>query len=91
MELAHLPYRKDMTYEDYVGERGLERRGKEKWRKSVFDVVERLTAALQPEYIVIGGGNVEKLAELPPKCRRGDNKRAFEGGFRLWHNKALVI
>jgi polyphosphate glucokinase len=91
MELAHLPYRKDMTYEDYVGERGLERRGKEKWRNSVFDVVERLTAALQPEYIVIGGGNVERLKDLPPKCRRGDNKRAFEGGFRLWHNRALVI
>jgi polyphosphate glucokinase len=91
MELAHLPYRKDMTYEDYVGERGLVRRGKEKWRNSVFDVIERLTAALQPEYIVIGGGNVEKLKELPPKCRRGDNTRAFEGGFRLWHNKALVI
>src|SRR5262245_49760942 len=91
MELAHLPYRKDMTYEDYVGERGLERRGKEKWRASVFDVIERLTAALQPDYIVIGGGNVEKLKELPPNCRRGDNKRAFEGGFRLWHNKALVI
>ena len=91
MELAHLPYRKEMTYEDYVGERGLERRGKEKWRNSVFDVIERLTAALQPEYIVIGGGNVEKLKELPPKCRRGDNTRAFEGGFRLWHNKALVI
>jgi polyphosphate glucokinase len=91
MELAHLPYRKEMTYEDYVGERGLERRGKEKWRASVFDVIERLTAALQPEYIVIGGGNVEKLKDLPPKCRRGDNTRAFEGGFRLWHNKALVI
>src|SRR5262249_41840963 len=56
LELAHLPYRKEMTFEDYVGERGLERRGKEKWRNSVVDVVERLTAALQPDYIVIGGG-----------------------------------
>jgi polyphosphate glucokinase len=91
MELAHLPYRKEMTFEDYIGERGLERRGKEKWRISVADVVERLAAALQPDYIVIGGGNVDKLKDLPPNCRRGDNKRAFEGGFRLWHNKALVI
>ena len=91
LELAHLPYRKDMTFEDYVGERGIERRGKEKWRSSVADVVARLAAALQPDYIVIGGGNVEKLKELPPNCRRGDNKRAFEGGFRLWHNKALVV
>ncbi|MDW6022957.1 ROK family protein [Mesorhizobium sp. BAC0120] len=90
MELAHLPYRKK-TFEDYVGERGLEKRGLKKWRKSVFDVVERLRAAMLPEYIVIGGGNVEKLDELPPDCRRGDNTRAFEGGFRLWWDKKLVV
>ena len=89
MELAHLPYKKDRSFEDYVGERGLERRGLEKWRKSVFDVVGRLRAAMEPDYVVIGGGNVEKLDELPPDCRRGDNQRAFEGGFRLWQNKSL--
>ena len=91
MELAHLPYRKEMSFEDYVGERGLVRRGKEKWRNSVFDVIERLTAALQPDYIVIGGGNVDKLDELPEKSRRGDNTRAFEGGFRLWRDQALIV
>lgn len=91
MELAHLPYRKGGTFEDYVGERGLEKRGKKKWRKHVFDVVDRLRAALQPDYVVIGGGNVEKLDVLPPDCRRGDNTRAFEGGFRLWRDKALIV
>ncbi len=83
MELAHLPYRK-RTFEDYVGLRGLERLGKKKWKRYVFDVVEKLKAALLPEYIVIGGGNVRKLDELPPDCERGDNKKAFLGGFRLW-------
>lgn len=48
------------------------------------DVVNDLAAALEPEYIVLGGGNVEKIDELPPKTRRGDNENAFEGGFRLW-------
>ena len=61
MELAHLPYRK-ATYEDYVGVRGLERFGKKKWRKHVADVVERLIAALEPDDVVLGGGNA-KLAE----------------------------
>jgi polyphosphate glucokinase len=89
MELAHLPYKKGLSFEDYIGERGLEKRGLNKWRKSVFDVVGRLRAAMEPDYVVIGGGNVEKLDELPPDCRRGDNQRAFEGGFRLWRNKAL--
>ncbi|MET2832403.1 ROK family protein [Mesorhizobium shangrilense] len=91
MELAHLPYRKGGSFEDYIGERGLEKRGKKKWRKHVFDIVDRLRAALQPDYVVIGGGNVDKLDVLPPDCRRGDNTRAFEGGFRLWRDNAPVV
>jgi polyphosphate glucokinase len=91
MELAHLPYKKGRSFEAYVGERGLQKRGKAKWRKSVFDVVDRLCAAMQPDYVVIGGGNVEKLDKLPPDCRRGDNLRAFEGGFRLWRDKSLIV
>jgi polyphosphate glucokinase len=85
MELAHLPYRK-ATFEDYVGIRGLKRLGKKKWRRAVFDVVARLTAALEPDYVVLGGGNVKRLKELPPKCRAGDNANAFLGGFRLWES-----
>ena len=83
MELAHLPYRK-ATFEDYVGIRGLERLGKKKWRRVVADVVGRLCAALEPDYVVLGGGNAKRLKELPPKCRAGDNANAFLGGFRLW-------
>ncbi len=83
MELGHLPYRKG-TYEDYVGIRGLERLGKKKWRHYVADVVARFIAAIQPDEVVLGGGNVKKLKELPAGCRTGDNANAFEGGFRLW-------
>jgi polyphosphate glucokinase len=83
MELGHLPYKK-ATYEDYVGERGLERLGKKKWRKAVEDVVERLKAALEPDDVAIGGGNARLLSELPPGCRMGNNANAFIGGFRLW-------
>ncbi len=87
MELGHLPYRK-ATYEDYVGSRGLERHGKKKWRKYVADVVARLIAALEPEDVVLGGGNVHKLKNLPPGCREGDEANAFAGGFRLWRKAA---
>ena len=83
MELGHLPYRK-ATFEDYVGERGLERFGKRKWRKHVADVVAHFDAALEPEDIVLGGGNARLIEKLPPKCRVGDNANAFLGGFRLW-------
>jgi polyphosphate glucokinase len=83
MELGHLPYRKG-TYEDYVGIRGLERAGKRKWRRHVEDVVSRLVAALEPDDVVLGGGNARKLKKLPAGCRAGDNANAFAGGFRLW-------
>ena len=91
MELAHLPYRKGRTYEDYLGEASLDKRGHDKWQKHVFEAVEQLAAAMQPDYVVIGGGNVDKLDELPADSRRGDNTRAFEGGFRLWRDKALIV
>jgi polyphosphate glucokinase len=83
MELGHLPYKKG-TYEDYVGQRGLDKRGKKKWRRHVADVVAGFVAALEPDDVVLGGGNVGKLKELPPGCRAGDNANAFVGGFRLW-------
>jgi polyphosphate glucokinase len=85
MELGHLPYKKG-TYEDYVGVRGLERLGKKRWRKHVFDVVDRLVAALEPDDIVLGGGNAKMLKELPPGCRLGDNENAFRGGFLMWQD-----
>jgi polyphosphate glucokinase len=83
MELGHLPYKK-ATFEDYVGVRGLEKHGKKKWRRYVADVVQRLIVALEPEDVVLGGGNVHKLKKLPRGCRAGDNINAFRGGFRLW-------
>jgi polyphosphate glucokinase len=83
MELAHLPY-KQGTFEDYVGQRGLDRKGKKKWTGHVFDMVARLVAALEPDDVVLGGGNSKRLDQLPPGCRAGDNANAFLGGFRLW-------
>jgi len=84
MELAHLPYKKRGTYEDYVGRRALEHLGKKKWRREVAAVVELLRAALQADYVVLGGGNASKLKELPAGARLGANANAFLGGFRLW-------
>jgi polyphosphate glucokinase len=87
-ELAHLPYKKGRTYEEYVGLRGLERLGKKKWRRAVEDVATRLKYALQTEDLVLGGGNAKLLKKLPPDSRLGSNANAFIGGFRLWNEKA---
>ncbi len=83
MELAHVPYKK-ATYEDYVGARAQEKFGKKKWRKNVEEVVENLRGIFEPDDIVLGGGNVKQLKELPEGCRAGDNANAFVGGFRMW-------
>jgi predicted NBD/HSP70 family sugar kinase len=83
LELAHLPYRK-ATFEDYVGERGRGRLGKKRWREAVAETVELLSAAIEPDYVVLGGGNVKHIKELPPNTRPGSNDNAFLGAFRLW-------
>ncbi len=88
MELGHLPYR-DGTFESYVGLGGLQAHGLTQWRRDVEDVVSRLIAALEPEDVVLGGGNVHQLDTLPPGCRPGDNANAFLGGFRLWQRASV--
>jgi polyphosphate glucokinase len=84
LELAHLPYRKHRTFEDYVGLRGLERLGKKRWREHVLVVVELLRRAVVCDDLVLGGGNVRFLERLPPGARLGSNAHAFTGGYALW-------
>ncbi|HEY1760468.1 MAG TPA: hypothetical protein VGG72_34155 [Bryobacteraceae bacterium] len=90
MELAHLPYRRGRTYEDYIGLAGLERLGKKKWRQHVFDVTEKLKNALEADYVVLGGGNARLLKHLPKGARLGDNENAVKGGFRMWQQLGKV-
>ncbi len=84
MELAHLPYRRSRTYEDVVGAAGLKRLGEKRWAKRVAEVVTLLKAAVEADYVVLGGGNARLLTKLPPGVRLGTNADAFTGGFRLW-------
>ena len=84
MELAHLPYKRGRTYEEYVGKAGLRRLGRQKWRRHVADVTTRLRAALKVDYVVIGGGNAKLIGRMPAWVTRGTNANAFVGGYRLW-------
>lgn len=95
MELAHLPYKKGKTYEDYLGVEALKKHGEKKWSKNVFKVVEQLKNALQAEYVVLGGGNACRLKKLPGDTFLGENENARLGGLRLWqapvkHGKVLA-
>jgi predicted NBD/HSP70 family sugar kinase len=87
MELAHLPYKKGKTYEDYLGLNGLKKLGKKKWSKEVAKVVAQLREALQADHVVLGGGNAKKLEKVPPDCSLGSNRNAFIGGLRMWREE----
>ena len=90
-ELGHMPYRHGHTYEDYLGERGRKRRGTKKWRRRVAQITAHLKAALEVDYVVIGGGNAARLKHLPAGARRGSNRNAFVGGVRLWQLRGSVL
>lgn len=89
MELGHLPYKKNKSFEDYLGSAGQKRLGVKKWKQQVLTVIKILVAAFGPEYVVLGGGNSKKFTaeELPENIRLGDNINAFVGGFRLWETQ----
>jgi predicted NBD/HSP70 family sugar kinase len=84
MELAHLPYKNGKTYEDYAGLSGLRKLGKKRWRQEVMDIVNKFKAALQVDYVVVGGGNSRLLKKLPDGVQLGRNLDVFQGGYRLW-------
>lgn len=90
LEVAHLPYRKGRTFEDYVGKRGRKRLGNERWRKHVLRVVALLRRAFLPEDVVLGGGNAKLLKALPEGTRMGANAHAFKGGYALWTSKVVT-
>lgn len=87
LELAHLPYKKNRTYEDYIGLVGLERRGKRRWRRSVTDIVDRLRAAFVADSVLLGGGNAKLMKQLPKATVLGANSNAISGGIALWHQE----
>jgi polyphosphate glucokinase len=85
LELAHLPYKKNRTYEEYLGNAGLQRLGEKKWLANVFKVIDLLKNALLAEYVVVGGGNARLIKKFPPGVEPGKNSNAIRGGERLWN------
>ncbi len=91
LELAHLPYKKSRTYEEYIGLAGLERLGKKQWRESVLDIVARFRAAFVADYVVLGGGNAKLMRKLPDGVLLGANSNAISGGIALWQKPTLAV
>ena len=59
---------------------------RERWRKSVLDIVERLQAALVCDSVLLGGGNAKLMEDLPSHVILGANSNAIDGGIKLWQD-----
>ena len=89
LELAHHPWRKDKTYEDYLGKRGLEKYGHKRWNKLVAKAIAQTQALLNWDTLYIGGGNAKYLAiELPANVRIISNQDGLLGGVALWRKSS---
>jgi len=88
LELAHHPFKKRKTYEEYVGKAALKKIGKKKWNKRVAEVVAQVLPIWNPRKLYLGGGNAKHLKiDLPPNVSITPNIAGLLGGIALWHDK----
>lgn len=89
LELAHHPFRKGKTYEQYVGNAALEKIGKKKWNMRVERVIAQLAPIWNYRVLYIGGGNAKKLAlAIPRNVKVVENLAGLLGGVKLWERPA---
>ena len=92
LELAHHPWRKKgKTYEDYVGKRGYEKYGDEKWNGLVEKAIEQTSKLFNWDSLYLGGGNAKKITfRLPENVTIVSNEDGLLGGAKLWRDEAIL-
>jgi polyphosphate glucokinase len=89
LELAHHPWKKKKTYEDFLGRKGLKRLGRKGWNKEVEEAIEQIEALFNFDHLYIGGGNATKIDfALPRHVTRVPNEDGLLGGVALWRDFA---
>ncbi len=85
LELAHHPWRKGRTYEDFLGRRGLDKLGRKRWNKLVQEAIDQTARLFNWDHLYIGGGNTKKLDfEMPKNVKVVSNEAGLLGGVALW-------
>jgi polyphosphate glucokinase len=85
LELAHHPFAKGKTYDQYVGEKALEKEGLDKWNRRMKKVLKTLKTVINYDILYIGGGNSDKLKfKLDKNMKLVTNQEGIKGGSRLW-------
>lgn len=92
LELAHHIWRKkDRTYEDYLGKRGYEKYGAEKWNSLVQEAIESTCKLFNWDTLYIGGGNAKKISfQLPENVKTVSNEDGLLGGVALWRDEGIL-
>ncbi|MCE9546656.1 MAG: ROK family protein [Planctomycetia bacterium] len=83
LDLGRVVHGKSKVHE-LLGDEGFESLGLKKWQNVVHEVLPSLKSAFLADYVVLGGGSVKKIDDLPDGVRRGHNRTVVEGGRRLW-------
>ena len=91
LELAHHPFGNGKTYEEYVGNKALEKVGKKRWNRRVAKVIAQVQPIWNPRRLYLGGGNAKHLKiELPPHVTVTENVAGLLGGIALWHDAPVA-
>jgi polyphosphate glucokinase len=83
LDMGRMRFGEERVFE-ILGDGGFARLGTKKWQKAVLEIIPSLKHAVMADYVVLGGGNVKEIEELPDGMRRGHNRTVVEGGRRLW-------
>ncbi len=87
LELAHHPWHKGKTYEDFLGRRGLRASGRKRWNRHVEKAIPQIEALFNYDHLYIGGGNAVKIDfALPRGVSRVPNEDGLLGGVALWRD-----
>ena len=85
LEIAHLPFRNDKTYDQQIGEKARKKVGKKKWNRRVLKMIAVVESLLNYDVLYLGGGNARHLSvDLPRNVRTASNVNGITGGVHLW-------
>ncbi len=92
LELAHHPWKKKLTYEEFLGKKGYEQLGRKRWNKEVEKAIAQIEALFNFDHLYIGGGNATKIDfALPTRVTRVPNEDGLLGGVALWRDSPEII
>ena len=88
LEIAHLPFRRDKTYDQQIGDKARKKVGKKVWNRRVQHAIETLRVLTHFDKLYIGGGNASRINfELDPDVKIISNECGVKGGAWLWREK----